>query len=247
VKIVYAADNRYGSALLLSRFIEIVKPLPVDLRVAAYRRSTGDFSVDWTLDALTNNFIEKKDNQSLTFNGNFEFLKREIERYEPDLIISDLEIYTSLIALDTRIELWQASPTLLYFALPKQTKMSLGLSTKAKYVLYSDQRRKAAMEKVIDGASKRLIVSHIGDVCDIEIDSAFEFVRPEILFSDRKARHSVKCEIEASDAFYNDQPFDILDEPNDLENMILQAFSDKKTITINQQIQSLDTHIKARL
>jgi hypothetical protein len=243
MRIVYAADNRYGSTLLLARFIEIVKPLGIELKVAAYRSSMGDFSVDWTLDALTNNFTSKP---MYSHNGNFDYLKLEIERYKPDLLISDLEIYTSLAALDIGVELWLASPTLLYFALPKQTKISLGLSTKAKYALYSDQRKKAAMEKAIEGAKKRLIVSHIGDTGDIEIDKTFEIVRPEIHYGDGVMK-TVQCEIEASDVFYNEQDVGFTELHNDVENMIVQAFADRKTISLKDSIKTLDAHIKMKL
>src|SRR6266404_4618483 len=112
MRILYAANNSYSSSHQLDRFIKLLSN-KYDLKIAAYKRSMGSNDIDFTLDALLN-FSNSRNTYKP--NGNYQYICNEIKRFAPDLIISDLEIFTSMAALELGIKLWQVSPALIYYS-----------------------------------------------------------------------------------------------------------------------------------
>jgi hypothetical protein len=99
MKILYAAGNRLGSYYQLKRFLNSVSKQNHNIKIAAYKNSTGDLNTDYTLDCLLN-FTSP--HTTFSFNGNYTYYSNEIKRFNPDLIISDFEIYTSIIAAQNK-------------------------------------------------------------------------------------------------------------------------------------------------
>src|SRR5277367_870732 len=98
MKILYAAGNRSGSFFQMKRFLDTIQNHTV--KIAAYKKSSGNINIDYTLDALLN---FSGHNENIAFNGNFIYYCKEIERFAHDLIISDFEIYTSIYAIEHNI------------------------------------------------------------------------------------------------------------------------------------------------
>lgn len=182
MRILYAANNSFTSYFQLKRFLTSIKNKNIEVKIAAYQKSMGDLNIDYTLDALLN-FSNPDEN--ISFNGNYIYYSNEIKRFSPDLIISDLEIYTSIIASELQIKIWQVSPVLLYAALDKKTKYSIGIHKIYSYLLDKNFRKKSFTNFIINAADKRFIVSHLCDTnIDVNIDNRFDFIRPDFILAD---------------------------------------------------------------
>src|SRR5271166_1958276 len=126
MKILYAAQNNQNARIQLSRFLEAMQGSNHQIKVAAYKRSSPkNVSIDWTLDALLN-FCQP---EVLSLNNdNLVIYFEQVKSYSPDLIISDLEYFTSFVANEMNVPLWQCSSSLINFAITKRDKYDLGLS-----------------------------------------------------------------------------------------------------------------------
>ena len=123
-KILYAASNNINSKIQLARFMQAVKDEPYIIKIAAYKNSSPSIHIDWTLDYLVNIF----DNGRINLNDDsFRTYLDQIKLYEPDLIISDLEYFTSYAANLLNITLWQCSSSIINFALSKKQKYNMGI------------------------------------------------------------------------------------------------------------------------
>jgi hypothetical protein len=181
MRILYAANNSFNSYFQLKRFISSIRGKNIDIKIAAYKSSMGDLNVDYTLDALLN-FTNPDANVS--FNGNYTLLYNEIKRFSPDLIISDVEVYTAIIASEMNIPLWIVSPFLMYAALDKKTIYNIGLHKKYSYLFTNNFRKKSFLNFIIKNADRRFIVSHLCDTnIDLYIKERFEFVRPDFILA----------------------------------------------------------------
>jgi hypothetical protein len=178
MKVLYAAGNRLGSFFQLKRFLESIQCKNYDIKIAAYKISMGNIDVDYTLDALLN--IANPNN--ISFNGNFTYYANEIKRFSPDLIISDFDIYTSLIALDLNIKLWQYSPIILYYALKYEIKYNSKLHKTYWHLLDSTPPKNNYIQSIINNSDRRYVVSHICDSAYKNIITEnFEWVRPNFI------------------------------------------------------------------
>lgn len=182
MKILYAADDRAGSFFQLKRFVDSVKNSDIQLKIAAYKKSLGTLDVDYTLDCLLN-FTNPDENFSS--NGNYVYYFNEIRRFAPDLIISDFEVLTSLIALELGIKLWQVSPLLLYYAIPFSVKYNTKINKDYANLFSSNFRKKKYVNYIMNNSDRRLVVSHL---CDsdkhITLRNGFEWVRPDFVLAD---------------------------------------------------------------
>ena len=182
MRILYAANNNFNSYFQLKRFISSIKHKDIEIKVAGYKSSMGDLNIDYTLDALLN-FTNPDAN--ISFNGNYTLLYHEIKRFSPDLIISDLEIYTSIIASEMNIPLWVVSPFLLYIALYKKTLYNISINKKYSYLFTKNFRKKSFLNFIIKNADRRFIVSHLCDTnIEFDLKEGFEFVRPDFVLAD---------------------------------------------------------------
>ena len=118
MKILYAAGNFTSSKYQLYQF---VKYLPdCQLKISGYQNHIP-FNIDFTLDFLH----DYKNNHSNIFkNKNLQKYADQINKFKPDLIISDLCIYSSIIAIELNIPLWQYSPYLLLWSHESSIKLS---------------------------------------------------------------------------------------------------------------------------
>jgi uncharacterized protein (TIGR00661 family) len=123
MKIIYSAGNRVGSSSQLFRFFNKVSN-EHNIKIAAYINSSDHFShINWTLDSFYNKYsdkkvsklkkiIESKHMPRISVKEAINFLE-DVDRFEPDLIISDGEQISALIAASLGVRLWYCSPLLL--------------------------------------------------------------------------------------------------------------------------------------
>ena len=181
-KILYAAGNRFGSYFQLKRFVSSIRNKNIELKIAAYKSSIGDLDADYTLDCLLN-FANT--NGSSSKNGNYRYYRNEIKRFAPDLIISDVEVYSSLIALDLGIKLWQASPLLIYNALKQEIKYNTNIHKHYSFLLDTSFRKKKNIYSIIESSNRKFVVSHLCDINkNINLIDGFEWARPDFILSE---------------------------------------------------------------
>jgi uncharacterized protein (TIGR00661 family) len=176
LKILYAANNNENSKIALSRFLLHLPKKNYQIKIAAYKKSSPNISIDWTLDCLLNIFRPEHislDNEN--FNVYFEWIKN----YNPDLIISDLEYFTSYIANVLDITLWQCSSSLINFALSHEHKYNLGLFKQYSYLYNRAPLYNQRITNIIDNSNYNFVCSHLGDTTDAPIlKQGFEWLRP---------------------------------------------------------------------
>jgi hypothetical protein len=204
MKILYAAGNRPGSFHQMERFLQSVQRQNHTIKLAAYQSSIGDIFVDYTLDCLLN-FTNI--NSNISFNSNYNYYYNEIKRFAPDLIISDFEIYTSIIAIEANIKLWIASPVLLFYALKKRLKDEIGIYKNYSYLFNAKSTKKNYIRYILHNSDKLFVMSHL---CDLKnkpnLLYKYEWVRPEfILLDNAYTIPSDGTETSLADAFYNQQ------------------------------------------
>lgn len=175
IKILYAAGNNKSARIQLSRFLEAVKDQPYIIKIAAFKRSSPTINIDWTLDCLLNLFKPEQ----LSFDGdNFSIYYEQVKNFNPNLIISDLEYFTSHIANLLNIPLWQCSASIINFALTRKQKYNLGIF---KHHAHMFNRNKINVQRtinILDNSDKNFVYSHFGDTGHLEIQDKFEWIRP---------------------------------------------------------------------
>src|SRR5260221_5069364 len=156
MRILYAANNSYCSYHQLNRFISSTKNKNYNIKIAAYKKSMGNINIDFTLDALLN-FSDKNARNYFQPNGNFQFLYHEIKRFAPDLVISDCELFTSTIALEAGIKLWQASPILLYYALPNNTIYQTDMYKYNTHLFDNNYKKSKQLEYIVNNSDRKFV------------------------------------------------------------------------------------------
>lgn len=176
-KILYATSNNQNSPIILDRFLKEISKLPIQIKIAAYKNFyPKNINVDWTLDCLLNYF---KPNHISLDNDNYKTYYDQVKYYNPDLIISDLEYFTSHIANVLNIDLWQCSSSLIYLGLNIQQKYNLGVFKQYSYLISNDRPKNQRNYNCIDNSSHNFIYSHFGDMnTPPPIKDKFEWVRP---------------------------------------------------------------------
>ena len=175
MKILYAAANNIGAKTQLSRFLSHIDGHQI--KIAAYQKSSPkNTNIDWTLNCLLN--IYKPEVISLK-NDNLNIYFEQVKSFAPDLIISDLEYFTSYIANILNIPLWQYSSSLINYALTKQEKYDLGLFKYYAYALSRDPEDTQRTINLIDNSNSNFVCSHYGDTINPpDIQKNFEWIRP---------------------------------------------------------------------
>lgn len=174
LKILYAANNNINSKIQLIRFLQSIKDKPYQLKIAAYKISTDDLNIDWTIDCLLNIY---KPALLSTESENFQIYFEQIKSFAPDLIISDLEYFTSYVGHLLDIPVWQCSSILINFALAN--KYNIGLFKNYSYILNRDFAHNQRMINIIDNSTLNLVYSHFGDVAaPPELKENFSWITP---------------------------------------------------------------------
>lgn len=177
MKILYAAGNCTNAQIQLARFLQAMHGSVHQIKIAAYKISSPkNQQIDWTLDCLLN--IYKPEVFSLE-NDNLKIYFDQLQYYAPDLIISDLEYFTSYIASILNITIWQCSSSLINYALARNEKYNMGAF---KYYAYAMNREIENNQRVLNllaNSSANLVYSHLGDVkCPPQLLEGFQWVRP---------------------------------------------------------------------
>jgi len=172
IKILYAASNSVGAKIRLHRFLQAIKGKNYHLKIAAYIKSSPAVSIDWTLDALYRLNVN-----SFNFdNDNFRVFYNQVKSFNPDLVISDIEVFSSYIADLLNIKCWQVSPLFLHDSASEYVKYKVKLEIKYPHLyhhLYNE-----ILEALIGHADKKLVYSYFGDVNQWELSKGYEWVRP---------------------------------------------------------------------
>lgn len=177
MKILYAASHNQNARIQLSRFLRAMDKSGHQIKIAAYKKSSPkDINIDWTLDALLN--IYRPDLISL-HSDNLSIYLEQVKSFSPDLIISDLEYFTSCIANELNIPLWQCSSSLINYALIRNEKYNLGLFKYHAHALNRDTLHSQRMINVLDNSNRNFVYSHYGDMSDPpSLLDGFQWVRP---------------------------------------------------------------------
>jgi hypothetical protein len=177
LKILYAASNNENSKIQLFRFLKAMVNKPFIVKIAAYKKSSPHHAnIDWTLDCLLNIF--RPDHIS-TDNDNFSIYFNQVKSFNPDLIISDMEYFTSYIANVLNITLWQCSSSLINFAVTQNQKYNLGLFKKYSYLSSRNSFQVQRQVNMIDNANCNFVYSHFGDLHDAPpLKENYEWIRP---------------------------------------------------------------------
>lgn len=177
LKILYAASNNFNAKIVLERFLANMKNEPYIIKVAAYKKSSPQsINIDWTLDCLLNMF--RPQHLSLN-NDNFPIFLNQVKSFSPDLIISDLEYFSSSVASILDIPLWQCSSSLINFAMSHTQKYNLGLFKKHYYLLNKDPVDNQRFINMIDNSSYNFVYSHFADTTNPpKLGEKFNWIRP---------------------------------------------------------------------
>lgn len=176
LKILYAASNNENAKIQLSRFIQAMEGKPFIIKVAAFKKSSPKINIDWTLDCLLNMFKPEHISQD---NNNFSIYYEQVKYYNPDLIISDMEYFTSHIAGVLNTTIWQCSSSLINFALPKNYKYDLGVFSKYAHTLNKNPLHYQRLLNVLDNSNCNMVYSHFGDTgMAPPLVEGFEWIRP---------------------------------------------------------------------
>jgi uncharacterized protein (TIGR00661 family) len=177
MKILYAAANNQGAKIQLARFLEAMLGTDHQIKVAAYKNSSPkNINIDWTLNCLLNIYNP----QEITFNSdNLGIYLDQIKYYDPDLIISDLEVFTSYIANILNITIWQCSSSIFNYALPKRAKYNLGLFKYYAHTIQRDPKYTQRCVNILDNSNGNFVYSHFGDTTEPPpLSNGFNWVRP---------------------------------------------------------------------
>lgn len=177
MKILYAASNNRNARIQLSRFLAAMRGTKHIIKIAAYIKSSPtNQSIDWTLDCLLN--LYKPELISLD-NDNLKIYFDQVKYYEPDLIISDLEYFTSYIANVLNITIWQCSSSLINNALVKSEKYNMGAFKYYAHPLSRIIKSSQKIANLLDNSDGNFVYSHFGDThAPPQLQEGFEWIRP---------------------------------------------------------------------
>jgi uncharacterized protein (TIGR00661 family) len=196
MKILYAASNNQNARIQLLRFLGAMEGSQHQIKVAAFKKSSPkSINIDWTLDALLN--IYRPDLIAL-HSDNLSIYMEQVKDFSPDLIISDLEYFTSCVANELNITLWQCSSSLINYALLRNEKYNLGLFKYHAHALNRDILHSQRMVNILDNSNHNFVYSHYGDMIEPpSLIDGFHWVRPY----HRIAKDYVPCQHNITAAF----------------------------------------------
>jgi uncharacterized protein (TIGR00661 family) len=135
-------------------------------------------------------------------NDNLNIYYDQIKSYSPDLIISDLEYFTSYIANSLNIRLWQYSSSLLDYALASQEKYNLGLHKFFAHSLKKTSEKTQSIFNLLHNSERNFVCSHYGDTnYPPVLATHFEWIRPYHQLS----KPSIPCQHHIVAALYGNK------------------------------------------
>lgn len=174
MKVLLALNDREDAKIFAHRFISAISGKNYSLKIAAYNKSTTyGMSIDYNLESLK--YIYNAKFRSFTGTP-LETYYNQIKHFNPDIIVSDMELYTSHIAKLLNIKIWQVSPYILHNATPSVEKNKIGFYSYYQHLF--DKKYTSAITNCLDNADKKLIYSHFGDAGAFTPKNGFEWVRP---------------------------------------------------------------------
>jgi uncharacterized protein (TIGR00661 family) len=177
MKVLYAAGNNFNAHIQLSRFLWAMQDTEHQIKIAAYKKSSPkNVSVNWTLDCLLNIF----DPQHLSLeNDNLQIYYQQIKDYAPDLVISDLEYFTSYVANLLDLTLWQCSSSTINYGLVKNQKYNSGISKLYGFSINRNERHTQRTINLLVNSSRNFVYSHFGDLSEPpQLQENYQWVRP---------------------------------------------------------------------
>ena len=174
MKILFGAGNFIGSNIMLSRFLQHAQGH--DIRIAAhYRNNKYLRSVDWCIDALSVrgevNYFKDKYGVAGPPVDHFlaDMIINDLLEWEPELVISDCEFFTAMVAKVLEVPLWYCSPMLQITGI-EHDKRELNTKIMDTYKLYLE---------LLPHGDAYLVYSPL---CDISarpiLKKGFEWIRP---------------------------------------------------------------------
>lgn len=240
LKILYAADNRESSFYSMQRFVDTYSKF-YQIKIAAHSRSIKHLSCDWNLDALLD-FRGKYKNPSFQ-SDNFHQYVADIKEFAPDIILSDLEIYTSYIGLELGLKVWQFSPLLLYYGLVQKQNL---------YKYHSGLMHGASelyqyRNYILENSQKRLIASHLIDSPQPpSLLPAYQWVRPnfQLVATISPTIHGIS----SADCYYGQIAPPSQIDYRDLESLAVAATASPSPFTqINSQGKFISQYLQELL
>jgi len=181
LKILYAASDSYSAKIRMMRFLRCIDG-KYNVKVAAYKKSGILDIVDWTLDSI-------KDVASLKYrfdSDNLAVYYNQVKQFKPDLIISDLEPYTSYIAKELNIKIWQVNPKMLFHGMDRVDKHYLCLRYNFSILFNYDCTVYITLNDALNTADRKFVYSHFMDAENTpKLNSGYEWVRPYYLIGDK--------------------------------------------------------------
>ncbi len=184
-KVLYAASQSIGSYFQLKRISDSLSN-KFEIKTAGYKNYIKNQAVNYCLDCLdhfTSPLIKQFHRKH---NANYNLYLKQIESFNPDLIITELEPCTSFAAIDLNIPLWQVSPTFIYNIIPNSIfKNSKYLKN---YSAIIDEYYLKNKEIILNHSSKKFIYSHISDIeYRFALKDNYEYVRPYYVISNNNS------------------------------------------------------------
>jgi glycosyl transferase family 1 len=176
MKIIYAANNSSDSAIRLLRFLGAIDQKHI-IKIAGYRKSIPYISLDWTLDALLDpTGLPKRPFDS----ENLSIYADQIKYFAPDLIISDMEIFTAHVASALNIPFWFIGSFLLYHAVETSHSQEHPIqSYVGRYRKLFSRDENQLILNAINNADRGLVYSHFCDTANLfPLRSKCEWIRP---------------------------------------------------------------------
>jgi len=189
VKILFGAGNFIGSNIMLSRFLEKTKEH--DIRIISYYRNHKYLHhIDWCLDAIynsrnkqNNNYFKLKYDMISPGVNHYlaDLIINEITEWEPDLVISDCELFTALVAKILKIQLWYCSPILQF----------IGINYECKKIYNNKIKNLSLLPK----GDKYLVYSPLCDISSRPIlKEGFEWVKPYYKLPEEFTTENIKIQ-----------------------------------------------------
>lgn len=172
MKILYAASDREGAQIQLLRLLQAAPNH--SYRIAGYKSTLSKINLDWNLESLR----DILDSSLINFdNETLNVYYEQVKSFNPDIIISDLEIYSSYVGNLLGKTVWQVSPNLLHYATPHKEKLAIGVF-RSYPQLFNKSPRYEWTKNIIYNSDKKLVYSHFGDTGAFKPNEGFEWVRP---------------------------------------------------------------------
>lgn len=191
INILYAASDNINSKIQLSRFLENIDANKFNVKIAAYKKSSpSNLNIDWTLDCLYNMFTKRinLDNYYL------DIYCKQIKNFSPDLVISDMEYFTTNIALSLNYEIWQCSSSLIDIGLSRFDKSNSNIFGNYAAVLNKTEYNYEKELYLTSNSNRNYVYSYF---CDIEnrpnLKENFKWIRPYFLLGEESSvcKHNV--------------------------------------------------------